>query len=97
MNNLSLFDPPPYQAHSVTSREAAESITEAAPTMRQRVLDAIRRFGPISDELLASELDMNPSTVRPRRIELAKAGLIAQHPEKGTTASGRRASLWVIS
>lgn len=38
---------------------------------------------------------MNPSTARPRRVELERQGLIARTSGVAFTASGRRATLWV--
>jgi len=43
-----------------------------------------------TDEEIATGLAMNPSTARPRRIELVAKGMIVQAGE-GKTASGRRA------
>jgi DNA-binding IclR family transcriptional regulator len=47
----------------------------------------------LTDEEMQKRLGMNPSTQRPRRIELARRGMVV---EAGTrkTASGRNASVW---
>jgi transcription initiation factor IIE alpha subunit len=60
--------------------------------MQRRVYEFIC-WRPSTDEEISIELGMNPSTVRPRRIELARRGLLA---EAGTrrTASGRMATVW---
>lgn len=91
---MTLFDLiPPYQRHSETSRAAA---VEAAPHMatdRERVAAYLRRHGPATDEQIARDLAMNPSTERPRRVKLVEDGMVAQVGE-GRTASGRRAALW---
>jgi predicted ArsR family transcriptional regulator len=59
------------------------------------VLRCIARAGDrgITDEAIASELDINPSTERPRRIELLSDGLIEATGE-AMTRSGRRAIAW---
>jgi hypothetical protein len=41
-------------------------------------------------------LAMNPSTVRPRRVELARKGLIVQSGTRRTT-SGRMAGIWRVA
>jgi predicted ArsR family transcriptional regulator len=88
---LSIFDAP-YVSHSETSKQAARQITDKAPSLRQRVLDALTA-SPMTDEQIASALGLNPSTARPRRIELVQRGLVE---EVGVTltASGRKAVVW---
>ncbi len=88
---------PPFQAHSATSHDAAEAIKVNAGTLRAKVLEGIVRWGPCTDEYLAETLHMNPSTLRPRRVELLRAGLIARHEEDGRTRSGRKAARWVAA
>jgi len=90
-----LFSRPPAQAHSVTSRDAADMIRPAATTIRGQVFDWIVTYGPVTDEQISDGLEMNPSTVRPRRIELHRAGMIGPHPVVGRTKSGRSAVRWV--
>jgi len=78
---------------SATSAAAADSLTPATlNAMQRRVYEFICRT-PSTDEEIADELAMNPSTVRPRRGELARRGLIV---EAGTrrTSSGRMATIW---
>jgi transcription initiation factor IIE alpha subunit len=78
---------------SATSAAAADSLTpKTLNAMQRRVYEFICRR-PSTDEEIADELAMNPSTVRPRRGELARRGLIV---EAGTrrTASGRMATIW---
>jgi len=78
---------------SATSAAAADSLGPATlNAMQRRVYEFICRT-PSTDEEIADELAMNPSTVRPRRGELARRGLIV---EAGTrrTASGRMAVIW---
>ncbi len=87
-----LFDPqPPYQA-TVTSIDAALSMVGKTATLREKVLTALKAR-PLTDEGIAMALNMNPSTARPRRIELERLGLIHQ-VGTATTISGRSAALW---
>lgn len=84
---------PPYQAHSITSLAAAAAIKPAALVLREQVFACIVIHGPVTDEAIAELLDMNPSTARPRRVELQRAGRIVAD---GTlaTRSGRQARAW---
>ena len=78
---------------SATSAAAADSLgPKTLNAMQRRVYEFICRT-PSTDEEIADELEMNPSTVRPRRGELARGGLIV---EAGTrrTSSGRMATIW---
>jgi len=78
---------------SATSAAAADSLGPATlNAMQRRVYEFLCRT-PSTDEEIADELAMNPSTVRPRRGELARRGLIV---EAGTrrTSSGRMATIW---
>jgi predicted ArsR family transcriptional regulator len=85
----------PAQQHSVTSMQAADSLDARALTRLHRlVLDFLRgQTDGATDEEIASGLGLNPNTERPRRIELARRGLVV---EAGTrkTASGRNATTW---
>jgi transcription initiation factor IIE alpha subunit len=82
------------QEHSDTSREAAALIEPKRPTLRARVLKAIKRYGALTDEEIQTETGLNPSTVRPRRIELVEMGLVRDSGRRRETRSGRRAVVW---
>lgn len=78
---------------SPTSAAAADSLdAKTLNHMQRRVYDLLCRR-PSTDEEIADELDMNPSTVRPRRGELARRGLIVEAGTRRTT-SGRMAVIW---
>ncbi len=91
-----LFDAPA-QAHSATSVESAQAIEPCSQTLRAYVLTHIRSMGDhgATDEAIQRALDMNPSTQRPRRIELVAAGLVRDSGQTRRTASGRSAVAWV--
>jgi hypothetical protein len=93
-HQLSIFDVPPYQAHSRESRQAAESMSGKTSTLRDQVLQALR-IRPMTDEELSTALALNPSTCRPRRIELVQRG---QVKSVGTVkgASGRSMNVWSV-
>lgn len=97
---LSLFNAPvpPYQAHSPTSREAASSMLESLDACQRRVYQFIAlrgRWRGATDEEIQVALEMNPSTERPRRIELCNKGLIENSGRTRKTRSGRKATVWV--
>jgi hypothetical protein len=96
MADLPLFAPS--VRCSRTSTEAADSLdARTLNALQRRVLAFITaRPDGATDEEIASGLGLNPSTARPRRIELARRGLIV---EAGTrkTASKRNAMVWRVA
>jgi hypothetical protein len=90
-------DLPPHQRHSDESREAAELIEPNAASLRGIVLAHIRNCGEegATDDEMQVALSMNPSTQRPRRIELWKGELIRASGRKRRTRSGRWAMVWI--
>ena len=85
---------PAFQRHSEESQLAALSMQRTTPTLRQRVYELLKAE-PCTDEEIAQKLSLNPSTARPRRIELLQDRLIV---EVGTrvTKSGRKAAVWGV-
>ena len=83
---------------SITSAKAADSLGQATlNAMQRRVLELLAATPDgLTDEEQQRLLGMNPSTQRPRRIELARRGLVV---EAGTrrTASGRMAVVWRVA
>jgi hypothetical protein len=89
----SLFD----QLSTMHTRGEAEiRIQEAAPILRERVFGLIAMFGPVTDEQIAELGHLNPSTARPRRLELERAGRI-EAAGYSRTKSGRRAVAWACA
>ena len=94
----------PYQ-QAKTSREAAEKIRPSVGTLRALVLDAITTAGRdgMTDHEVQHALMMNPSTQRPRRVELANGGFIEKkldslyNPFTRKTPSGRKAQVWIAT
>lgn len=82
-----------------TSRAAAESMREAAPTIRETV----RRFidGRGGAEAMAGEVLMAPqlrtSTTSARFRELAQASAICDAGRTRPTTSGRQAVVWIAA
>jgi transcription initiation factor IIE alpha subunit len=86
----------PYQTHSATSHAAAREIKPKAATRRQKVYAylADRGAAGATDEEIQIALEMNPSTQRPRRIELIRLGRVIDSGERRETTSGRKATVW---
>ena len=86
----------PYVKDSATSAEAAERAEPRAGTHRAYVLNGLRAVGALgaTDEEMQEGLEMDPSSQRPRRIELVRAGLIEDSGMTRKTLSGRKATVW---
>lgn len=88
----------PAQPHSATSRAAAGRQTpEKRDTDRQRILDALERLGPLTDEQIGRATGIGANTVRPRRVELVRDGLVVAADQEGRTATGSRATRWSVT
>lgn len=90
---------PPYQAHSATSKAAAEAAEDNAPIARKRVYGAVAETGSfgMTDEEIADTLSMNPSTARPRRVELVRGGILVDSGDQRKTKGGKLATVWVVA
>ncbi len=86
-------DGAPYVRGSATSLAAAQAIMPKQHTEEWKVLRCLDANGPMTDEEIQDELDMNPSTQRPRRIKLVEKGFV-RACGIGKTKSGRKATLW---
>lgn len=85
----------PYQPHSHTSMAAANSVAYCLGSLQSAVLEYITSRGKegATDEEVQSALGLNPSTQRPRRIELMRKGLVVPQGER-KTKSNRLATVW---
>src|SRR5262245_4791484 len=92
----SLWDEPPAQRHSATSRAAAAAIVGSLSRLRRLVLDALAAAGlaGLTDEEGIDRTGLSPSTYRPRRVELWRSGLVVDSGRTRRTASGRNAVIW---
>lgn len=105
-NQLGLFDAgakdtAPYVKGSKTSKAAAQQMEDEGELgkLRAKVLAHLRKKGKkgATDEEMQDALGMNPSTQRPRRIELVDRGLAADSGQKRKTRSGRNAVVWIAA
>lgn len=85
----------PAQQHSETSRRAAERQSPAkADGDRGRIYSLLVEQGPLTDEEIGRRLGIGQNTVRPRRVELVKAGVVVAIDNNGLTAACCRATRW---
>lgn len=89
--------PPYYRNAPETSREAAESMVNAAPRERAKVENAILNadLNGLADFEGQARLGMPPNCYTPRRGELVKAGAVIDSGKRRITPSGRRAVVWI--
>lgn len=83
--------------HSPESQDAAEAAAPIAGTKRHAVLAFIAAQGltGATDDEIQIGLGMNPSTERPRRIELYEGRFIVKLHATRPTRSGKQAVVWL--
>jgi hypothetical protein len=89
----------PFVGHSPESKQAAQSAAPTAGSKRAAVLRFLETrgsFGATDDEMQLG-LGMNPSTQRPRRIELYEVRAIAKTKQTRKTRTGRSAVVWITA
>lgn len=98
MNQSTIFDViTKYQPHSETSKRSAREIESAAETWRGAVLRLLQsRPDGCTDDEMQVILGMNPSTQRPRRIELVERNFVEDSGLRRPTRSGKPAVVWKI-
>ena len=93
MDTPTLFDQP---STMQTREEAKRSIQPNAAAYREQVYRCIAWNGAVTDEQIARLTGLNPSTARPRRLELWRDGRI-EKAGISRTASGRKAVAWQVT
>ena len=96
----------PYQRHSETSREAAESLAGGVARSHEKmVLEYLRTLRGLGTRG-ATDLEIDAyfrtagvkfTTMRPRRIKLVQQGLVVETGETRPTPTGRRATVWTAA
>ena len=81
---------------SDTSFDAAVEIAPDITSLQARVYLALLKR-PSTDEELQELLNMNPSTERPRRVELVERGLVRDSGERRLTRAHRSAVVWEVT
>ncbi|MFM8633828.1 MAG: hypothetical protein ACKOEX_03295 [Planctomycetia bacterium] len=87
--------PAPSVCASLTSAAAADSLGPATLNRLHRLVLEFIAAHPdgVTDEEIIAGTGLNPSTARPRRIELARRGLVIEGGTRRST-SGRMATVW---
>jgi hypothetical protein len=89
----------PFVKGSETSEAAAKSMKSKAATDREKVFAFLVSMGDhgATDEELQESIPMNPSSERPRRVELVKQGHVGDSGKRRPTTSGRSATVWIAT
>lgn len=84
--------------HRDTAKAAAAKALGRSGSARRRVFDllAVNEHG-LTDEQICEALRLNPSTERPRRVELVDAGFVVDTGERRRVASGGMAAVWGLT
>ena len=89
---------PPFQRHSETSRDAAQSIAKHIGALHKIVLGYLREHPEGSiDEDISTFTGLRESTARARRVELTQANLVKDSGRYALTRSGRKATVWAAT
>lgn len=79
-----------------TSFAAHRQIRRCAPEQRRKILEALcASTSGLTDEQLCEVTGLQPSSLRPRRIELVESLDVAAAPWTRPTKSGRAAMVWL--
>lgn len=76
-----------------TSKDAADSMREKAPSLRQKVLEVLFHQDLTADEC-AAEIGKSLLSVRPRLTELLRLGKIFDTGATRANESGKQATVW---
>ena len=84
--------------HGATAHDAASKIDSVSGLQRRNVYATICASGKhgMTDQEIQTALHLDPSSERPRRVELVEAGMIEDSGETRSTTSGRSAVVWRI-
>ena len=74
------------------SQEAAENTP--AETLRDEVMEALRRHGPMTSDEIANKIDRSILAVRPRCSELYRLGKVTDTGMRRKNESGHTATVW---
>lgn len=105
----SLFDPPILSEPGValdgarharagdTERAAALAVMPRSGTQRRKVLEVIAGSTGLTDFDVQAALRMNPSTERPRRVELVEGGWLKDSGRRRNSPYGQPAIVWELT
>lgn len=95
MTDLFAYPHTPGARDRDTSRAAASSVAQAAPILRQRVLNLYERSAGMTADECAGRLGLSILSIRPRVTELARLGKLRDSGARRANGSGRSAIVWV--
>ena len=81
---------------ATTSRAAYHS-KRHDDTQKQRILNALAEFGPLSDSEIMDHTGLLPNVVPPRRGELLAQGIIRLRGEEPRGVEGRMVDVWELT
>jgi hypothetical protein len=80
---------------SATSKKAWLAIEPSRASLRGRVLNLLREYrNGLTDHEMQAALAMNPSTQRPRRVELVEGEFVVDSGHYRPSPSGCMATVW---
>jgi predicted HTH transcriptional regulator len=79
-----------------TSINAAIKAYPKTGSKRQKIYDAIKLFGGLTDEEIENTLHISGNTVRPSRVSLVRDGLVVESGKTRPTQAGNDAIVWVV-
>lgn len=94
-----LFVGAPFIPSSETSKEAAQKIVVVLNKLQGELYAAFQEAGVtgLTDEEIALGMGWDGSTARPRRVELARKGIIVKAGYCRLTTRGRKAEVWRLA
>jgi hypothetical protein len=87
----------PYQPTSETSQQGAQKAAQTAAAQCQRLLRAYKDFGPMTDAEAAFALNLERTTVIPRRHALQRGGLVVELDTRVNPKSGVRNTVYGLT
>lgn len=93
-----LHKPALAQEHSQPSVEAARAIEGVSGRYRVLVYQALKAASAgLTDQEICTVTGLDPSTERPRRVELVESGAVVDSLRTRSTRSGRSATVWEVA
>lgn len=98
MNQMTFFEPEPRtlarRTDPQTSHAAAARVAEFSGSHRAQVLEALKRYGPLTVDQIATRTKLQSQQVNKRTIECQRLGLAEPTGEERLSASGRPERVW---
>lgn len=79
-----------------TSFAAADHIAPTTATIRDRIVEALRKHGDMTADETAERMGLSVLSVRPRFVELCDKQRVKDTGLRRPNASGRQAAVWTV-